>query len=246
MKSVNISWENKIMTNQLKRGGGVNDGRDFSADSLMQLKKAAAHIRYLINEGYDIKSASVYVGNHFLLSERQRLALVRSISTDEQLLLRGNKECAAEALCGETVHIDGFNTIITLEIALCHSLLLECMDGTVRDLAGLRGTYRLIDKTKEAVGMIADTLEKCHVKKAVFYLDAPVSNSGRLKSLIASLWERRNMELDIQVIPDVDKILQEKSCVITADAIILDKCKSWFNLVSHCAGRMGADLVRVW
>ena len=78
------------MTNQLKRGGGVNDGRDFSADSLMQLKKAAAHIRYLINEGYDIKSASVYVGNHFLLSERQRLALVRSISTDEQLLLRGN------------------------------------------------------------------------------------------------------------------------------------------------------------
>lgn len=234
------------MTNQLKRGGGVNDEKEFSPDSLLQLKKAAAHIRYLLNEGYDIKSASVFVGNHFLLSERQRLALVRSISTDRQVLLRQKKECAADELCGKTVYIDGFNTIITLEIALCHSLLLDCMDGTVRDLAGLRGTYRLIDETKEAVRIIADTLENLTVKKAVFYLDAPVSNSGRLKSLIAALWEERHMELDIQVIYDVDRVLQEKECVVTADAMILDKCKSWLNLVSLCMDKTGAALVRVW
>lgn len=234
------------MANQLKRGGGVNDEKEFSVDSLPQLKKAAVHIRYLINEGYDIKSASVFVGNHFLLSERQRLALVRSISTDRQVLLRRKKECAVDELCGKTVHIDGFNTIITLEIALCHSLLLDCMDGTVRDLAGLRGTYRLIDETKEAVRIIADTLENLNVKKAVFYLDAPVSNSGRLKSLIAALWEERHVELDIQVIPDVDRTLQEKECVVTADAIILDQCKSWLNLVSLCMDKTGAALVKVW
>lgn len=50
------------------------------------------------------------------------------------------KECRADELQGRTVYIDGFNTIITLEIALCQSLLLQCMDGTIRDLAGLRGT----------------------------------------------------------------------------------------------------------
>ena len=97
---------------------------------------------------------------------------------DEQLLRRGKKECAADELCGRTVYIDGFNTIITLEIALCGSLLLECMDGTIRDLAGLRGTYRLVDETRKSVEIIADALETLKAQKAVFYLDAPVSNSG--------------------------------------------------------------------
>lgn len=231
---------------QLKRGSGEKDEKEFSRDSLDQLKRAAGHIRYLINEGYAIKNASVFVGNHFLLSERQRLALVRSISPDEQLRLRKEKEYTADQLRGKTVHIDGFNTIITLEIALCRSLLLKCMDGTIRDLAGLRGTYRLIDETPEAVRIIADTLEQMKVQKAVFYLDAPVSNSGRLKSLIADVWESRHVDLDIQIINDVDRTLQEKDHVITADAIILDKCKSWFNLMSFCIDKTEAVPVKVW
>lgn len=231
---------------QLKRGSAERDDKEFSGNCLDKLRKAAEHIRYLINEGYAIKNASVFVGNHFLLSERQRLALVRSISSDEQLRLRKEKECTADELCGRTVHIDGFNTIITLEIALCQSLLLKCMDGTIRDLAGLRGTYRLIEETPEAVRMIADTLEQLKVRKAVFCLDAPVSNSGRLKSLIADVWENRHMELDVQVIHDVDRTLQEKDYVITADAIILDNCKSWFNLIEFCMEKTGAVPVKVW
>lgn len=231
---------------QLKRGSAVGDEKEFSAESIRKLKKAASHIRYLVNEGYAMKSASVFVGNHFLLSERQRLALMRSISPDEQLRLRQEKECAADELCGRTVHIDGFNTVITLEIALCQSLLLQCMDGTIRDLAGLRGTYRLIEETPQAVRIIADTLEDLKVQKAVFYLDAPVSNSGRLKSLIADVWEDFDMELDIQVINDVDRTLEEKDYVITGDAIILDKCKSWFNLVCFCMEKTKAVPVKVW
>lgn len=231
---------------QLRRGGGVNDEKEFSGESNKRLKKAAEHIRYLVNEGYAIKGASVFVGNHFLLSERQRLALVRSISSDEKLHLRKAKECMAEELNGRTVHIDGFNTIITLEIALCQSLLLSCMDGTIRDLAGLRGTYRIIEETRKAVEMIAVVLEHLKIKKAVFYLDAPVSNSGRLKSLIQHIWENHNNDLDIHVINDVDRALQEQECVITSDAIILDQCKSWFNLIHLCLEEMRTDVIKVW
>ncbi len=231
---------------QLKRGSGAHDEKEFYGESIDKLRKAAEHIRYLINEGYDIKGASVFVGNHFLLSERQRLALVRSISPDEKLYLRREKECAADELVGKTVYIDGFNTIITLEIALCRSLLIRCMDGTIRDLAGLRGTYRLINETQKSVEIIAGMLEQLKIKKAVFYLDAPVSNSGRLKSLIENIWENHNTKLDVNVINDVDKTLQEKECVITSDAIILDKCKSWFNLISLCIEKTEAVPVKVW
>ena len=98
----------------MKRGSAESDKRDFSREAISKLRKASDHIRYLINEGYSIKNASVFVGNHFLLSERQRLAIVRSISSDIQLQIRQEKECTETELYGKTVHIDGFNTIITL------------------------------------------------------------------------------------------------------------------------------------
>lgn len=231
---------------EAKRGYIPSDKEEFSKKSLEKLRIAARQIKYLLDEGYSVKSASVFVGNHFLLSERQRLALVRSVSPEQQIRRRRQKECAAGEMEGKTVFIDGFNTVITLEVAMSGSLLFSCMDGTIRDLAGLRGTYRLIDVTPAAVRRIADTLADIRVKKAVFYLDAPVSNSGRLKSLIAEVWEKYDMELDIAVIHDVDKTLMKLDHVITADAIILDACKSWFNLMRTGIMGLEAKVIRVW
>ena len=104
------------------------------------------------------------------------------------------------------------------------------MDGAVRDLAGLRGTYRLVDKTDTAIEAIVQTLIELQIQKAVIYLDAPVSNSGRLKTRIAELTEHAPIEIEILIENAVDFILKQKSPVVTADAIILDECQSWYNL----------------
>ncbi len=56
-----------------KRGYVPEDDRNFSQEAVEKLKIASRHIRYLINEGYDLKQASTFVGNHYMLSERQRL-----------------------------------------------------------------------------------------------------------------------------------------------------------------------------
>lgn len=217
------------MSKIVKRGYVPSDAKEFCDAEKEKLCKAAEELYYLINRGYPIKSASTFVGNHYLLSERQRLAIVRSISPKENLVMRKNKEIESN-LEGCVVHIDGFNTIITLEVAFSNSLLLKCMDGTVRDLAGLRGTYRLIDKTEMAITEIGKTLEEKKVKKAVFYLDAPVSNSGRLRELILQLLETVSFEVEVNIINNVDSVLETLDHVITSDAIILDKCTSWFNL----------------
>ena len=42
------------------------------------------------------------------------------------------------------------------------------MDGTIRDLASLRGTYRLIDKTDTAILLIGNILKKSEIDKVVF------------------------------------------------------------------------------
>nr|WP_242958409.1 DUF5616 domain-containing protein [Clostridium cavendishii] len=68
------------------------------------------------------------------------------------------------------------------------------------------------------------------VEKAIFYLDSPVSNSGRLKLKILDLLEDYSFKVEVQTITNVDSTLETLDNVITTDAIILDKCKSWINL----------------
>ena len=225
-----------------KRGYVPEDERNFSPTALETMRTASRHINYLINEGYDLKQASTFVGNHFLLSERQRLAIMRSLATREQLAERSAKKNAR----GNEVWIDGFNTIITLEVMLSDSILFSCMDGTIRDLASLRGTYRIIPETREAVQILFDMLRKMQVETVHVLLDAPVSNSGRLKALMADAGENYPFSLDIQIQKNVDRELYGKENVISSDSVILDHCKSWLNVTARCAEQKGIAVIRVW
>ena len=225
-----------------KRGYVPEDERNFSVSALETMRIASRHIDYLINEGYDPKSASTFVGNHFLLSERQRLAIVRSLATKEQLETRQEKEKKT----GAEVWVDGFNMIITLEVLSCESILFTCMDGTIRDLAALRGTYRIISETTDAAKMLFDALHESGAESAHILLDEPVSNSGRLKALIADIGEEYPFALDIQIRRDVDRELYGKENVITSDSVILDNCKSWINLTPRCLEKHGGQALKVW
>lgn len=203
------------MSTIVKRGYSPNDQREFGDKSINKLLKAGRDLQYLLNQGYNIKGASAFVGNHYLLSERQRLGLVRAVSSEKSIKMRKSKEIE-QIPFGSVINIDGFNTVITLEVALSDSLLLKCMDGTIRDLAALRGTYRLIDKTDTAILLIGKILEKNKIGKVIFYLDAPVSNSGRLKQRIIELLNQFNFEVQVEVVQSVDTVLEKLDNVITS------------------------------
>lgn len=209
----------------VRRGFVANDEKLFSGKNLEILKTAQTDIFYLLNHDYPIKNAVTFVGNRYLLAERQRMALQRAVSPLKSLQNRNSKLVSH----GETAYIDGFNIIITLEVALSGSTLMKCMDNTIRDLAGLRGTYKLIDKTDMAIKLIADKLAELGFKKAVFYLDKPVSNTGRLKQRIFELTEDYPFITEAELVDNADFMLYDKPCVISSDAIILDKCISWLN-----------------
>ena len=228
-----------------KRGYVPEDERNFSREAIHTLQTASRHVRYLINEGYDLKQATTFVGNHFLLSERQRLAVMRSLATDDQLVGRRDRQVSVADLEGKEVWIDGFNMIITLEVMLSEGILFECMDGTIRDLAALRGTYRLIPETSEAALMMFQVLQKVRIRKATILLDKPVSNSGRLKALLADIGEQFAFGLDIQILRDVDRSLYDRENVITSDSVILDHCESWVNLTAECMKKTGAPCIRL-
>ena len=94
--------------------------------------------------------------------------------------------------------------------------------------------------------MMFEILQKTDIHRSIILLDEPVSNSGRLKSLLADVGEDYSLELDIKILRNVDRSLYEKENVITMDSIILDHCNSWINLVSECMKQTGNKGIHVW
>jgi hypothetical protein len=218
------------MIKSVRRGYSPDDEHYFKGPALEKLKCGAEDLYVLLNRGYPMKGASTFVGNHYQLSERQRIALTRVVAMGEDVSARKAKEKRMEDMAGETVNIDGFNAIIPLEVAQSGSPVFRCMDGTYRDLAGLRGTYGLIDKTDASIRQILSELKRHSIKRGVFWLDAPVSNSGRLKTRIAEIAEEMGFEVGIEVVDNVDQKLYELPNVISSDSIILEHCPGWLNL----------------
>lgn len=215
------------------RGTDPQDGKFFCKEALDKLGSAQEEIRFLIDRGYPIKPVVQLVGDHYQLSTRQRLALTRSTCTTQAEKLRRGKSLPLQGMKNQTIFIDGFNVIITLEVALSGSIILKGQDDIMRDLAGLRGTYRLIDKTELALVLLGKVLDELGVKEVCLYLDAPVSNSGRLKKKISEQSVNWKVKVQVEVVNNPDTLLSDKEHVITGDAIILDRCKSYFNLVAY-------------
>ena len=218
------------MTKISRRGYEENDKRFFSSKELIRLKKAKEEIEYLINRDYKLDNVVTFVSNRYQFSNRQRDCLKRVVCTLDSLNLRKSKKLDIKNISGQTIHIDGFNLIITLEVALSKGILIVGSDENIRDLAGLWGTYKIIDKTKQAIELIGKCLDDYNCKKAVFYLDSPVSNSDNLKYEILEVSKNWSTEVEVNLVNNADVILEKLDNVVSSDAVIIDKCISYFNL----------------
>lgn len=212
------------------RGTSEEDKRSFSQSAMEKLRRGQEEVTWLLNREYPMSTIINLVGGRYQFTSRQRNALQRATSSTEHCNARREKVLCNDKLCEAPIHIDGFNFIITMEVALSNGLLIRCQDGAIRDLAGLRGTYKLIDKTDKALKILGDIIKAKGIPEIYFYFDAPVSNSGRLKTRIFEEAENWDIPIHVDLVPNADVILEKKHRVVTSDAIILDKCDSWFNL----------------
>ena len=225
------------MSQTQHRGPHPDDARLFGPETLPRLRRAAEEAAWLLDRGYSMATALMAVGNHHQLELRQRIALSRGCCTKVERLARQARALAPEQLTGMQLHIDGFNLIIALEVALGGGLLVEGRDGCLRDLAGLRGSYHLVAETQAAVTQIGQTLATLGVSGARFYLDAAVSNSGRLRGLILEQAAAWPLPVAVELVPNADPTLAMLGGVVSADAAILDACSSWTNLAAWIVAR---------
>ena len=218
------------MTKISKRGFDTNDIRWFSEKELIKLRKAHEEIKWLLDRDYKIETIINFVGDRYQFSTRQRDALKRSTCSSKSKILRKSKEININELKDKILSIDGFNLIISLEVALSGGTLIVGDDGLIRDLAGLRGTYKLIDKTDVAIDYIFKFLESKKVKTVNIYLDSPVSNSGNLKIRLLENSNKYKIITNVKLVNNADVILEKLDNVVTSDSTILDKCNSYINL----------------
>ena len=84
----------------VRRGYEPKDEKEFGPKAAGKLNASAQELLFLMNRGYDTKSASTFVGNHHLLSERQRLALARITSTQAALRSGRKSGCSMRRPAG--------------------------------------------------------------------------------------------------------------------------------------------------
>lgn len=213
-----------------RRGFDPDDEKDFADTALPLLAAAARETAYLVERGYPRDTAITFVGNHHQLTARQRLFLARYVAGPSAASRRESRRLPLSAMAGRVVVVDGFNAIVTLEVALCGSPVLIGEDGTLRDLAGLKGTYHLVDNTETAVTLILDALGDNGAAAVRFLLDEPVSNSGNLAALIRRLGGGYPYPVEVQLSDTVDGVLSRSGDVVSSDSVILDHCSSWYDL----------------
>jgi len=216
------------------RGAHPADETLFARAKWPLLQQAVEHLSWLLSRGYAAPSSLKLVGDRFDLAERQRTAVVRAACSAEARTDRRRRQASNLDVAARELAIDGFNLLTTIEAALAGGVLLLCRDGTVRDMASMHGSYRRVEETRPALQRIGEVLAELSAAPCIWYLDRPVSNSGRLAEVIRSLAEQRAWPWEVQVVADPDPILSRgNQVVVSADSAVLDACGPWLNLAAE-------------
>jgi hypothetical protein len=223
------------------------DAELFAPETLGTLNAAVTDLSWLRARGYAEPSAIKLVGDRYQLRQRQRVAVGRCACSNEKRDARWDRQVSPSEIAGSSLAIDGLNVITTIEVALAHGVLLLGRDRCLRDMASFHGSYRLVHETERAVTILVEVVESLGARRAVVYLDRPVSNSGRLAESIRSTARREGSELEALTAHRVDELLiAHEGVVASADSAVLDGCRSWLNLARIAVERYRDEVEPMW
>ncbi|MCG8648760.1 MAG: DUF434 domain-containing protein, partial [Pirellulales bacterium] len=155
---------------------------------------------------YGAASSVKLVGDRYNLDRRQRVAISRCACGDDQRdsRLENQMRCADLAAC--SLWIDGFNVLTTIEAAMSGGVILLARDGCYRDMASMHGSYRTVEETEAALIALGEVLAPLRLSECHWLLDQPVSNSGRLKTMLRDVAQRFDWNWSVELVPDPDPV----------------------------------------
>ncbi len=220
------------------RGPHPEDRLLFAGDQIPRLRAAAGDLAWLLSRNYAPNSALKLVGDRYKLTSRQRVAVSRCTCSDSQLRRRSEHQVSPEEARSEILLIDGYNVLTSLEAALSGGVILHARDRCYRDMASMHGSYRKVRETLPALEILGNVLSQWQIGSCHWLLDQPVSNSGRLASVLRELAEQKGWCWQVELAADPDaQLIDTDHVVVSADSHILDRAGRWLNLAKGAIDR---------
>ncbi len=217
---------------QKHRGQQGNDPIWFGEEWISTLNEAVTDLSYLLSKGYSDRSSLKLVGDRYKLHRRQRQALLRASCGDMAKHSRPLKNFAPDQIHGKIMAVDAYNLLIFVESVLAGGIVIRCRDGCFRDIASIHGNYRKMEETLAALLLMGEVMESLKPEYVHWFLDAPVSNSGRLKGYMEEVAQQQDFIWKITLANNPDRVLVQREdwIVVSSDGWVIDHAERWFNI----------------
>ncbi len=181
----------------------------------------------LLNKQYPQKAILKLIGDRYALNSTERSMLYRGITSSKNAAKRAKKLIFEKNIKNQSIHIDGYNVLITIGSYLNGNVVFIGNDRYLRDASEIHGKIFRTELFERAVILILVYLEKLKVSEINFYLDQPVSFSGKLSQNINKIIKDYHLTGKAEVYNSPDYILKniKEGIVATSDSTIIDKAK---------------------
>jgi hypothetical protein len=198
-----------------------------------RLRSAAADFLYLLDHGYPRSASLQLVGNRYNMDRLHREVIHRGIFARKEARQRRQRLVEPGELVDGQLLVDGHNVLITTESGLAARPLIAANDGLIRDVAGISHRYRISPLTHEAIDNIFRILHNHPPGEILFFLDAPIRQSGELAAILRSALKSWDLTGDAQALKVPEKeLMGGKGIVASSDSAILDGVEQGFDLAA--------------
>ena len=199
--------------------------------STSNFAEACATFRLLREKGYPEKATLKLIGDRHGLSRIQRNCLFRGVVPTETAALRKVKIVAPGAVAGQSVALDWYNVLITVESYL-HGHVLYCADdGVVRDASETHGSYRTGPLTPRAVDEIITEIAGLKPSRVDAFLDRPMAFSASMAEDLRSRLSVLSFETEVSLAQSADYPLKASAGIVaSSDSALLDRCSRAVDL----------------
>jgi hypothetical protein len=197
------------------------------------LRLAAADFLYLLDREYPRSASLQLVGNRYNLDRLHREVLHRGVFSRQAATQRRKRLVAPEQLAHYTLLVDGHNVIITTESSLVGRPLIAANDGLIRDVAGISHRYRISSQTHDVIENLCRFLHNYRPKETLFFLDAPIRQSGELAGRIRAGLKSWDLPGKAQALSVPEKrLVGAEGVVASSDSAVLDGVRQAFDLAA--------------
>ncbi len=201
---------------------------------------AAEEVLFLLERGYHLDGVVRFVGDRHQHPEVFRQALTRMFSLFPGAEYRRRRRIAGRGVAGRPVAVDTYNVLITVRSGLRGALLVEGLDGALRDVSRVGRSFRWDEDAERALSLVRDTLQRHVPGRVTWYLDAPVSGSGRLAARI------RGWGQEARVLSSADgglAGLPERVAVASGDAAVIQRAAAWWDLAADALSEVDVTVL---